>query len=55
MTYKIIKNKAIKCLECGLTSYSIQDLRHLYCGKCRKFHKRKLIKKNENNRNTIIN
>jgi len=40
-TYEILDTphgKAIKCLVCGMTSYYIEDVRHLFCGKCNKFH-----------------
>ena len=42
-TYQIILNNdgeahAIKCFNCGLTSYSLEDVRHRFCGKCHIFH-----------------
>jgi len=41
-TYEIGKNEKgeryIKCLTCGMASYHPQDIAHLYCGKCHKFH-----------------
>ena len=43
LTYQIVLNDqsvshAIKCLTCGMTSYSMDDVRHRYCGKCHVFH-----------------
>lgn len=40
--YKLIESKklqkGIKCLTCGKTSYSPEDIKNLYCGFCNKFH-----------------
>jgi len=30
--------KAIKCLQCGMTSYNPNDVEHKYCGNCHIFH-----------------
>ena len=39
MTYQLVENgRAIKCLECGMTSHNANDVRELYCGNCRKWH-----------------
>ena len=39
MNYEILEDgKAIKCLECGLTSWHPEDVRHRYCGFCSVFH-----------------
>jgi hypothetical protein len=27
----------IKCLDCGMTSYNRQDIRHRYCGNCKTY------------------
>ncbi len=38
-TYEIIEDgKAIKCLNCGLTSWHPKDVQHRYCGNCHEFH-----------------
>lgn len=41
-TYEIIQGKggfsAIKCLNCGRTSYNLNDIRERYCGYCHQFH-----------------
>lgn len=38
-TFTLLDNgQAIKCFKCGLTSYNINDVRNLYCGKCKEFH-----------------
>lgn len=48
-TYEIInEGRAIKCLECGLTSYNMHDVQQRYCGKCG-YHGP------EQNRPTILN
>ena len=31
---------AIRCNFCGMTSHNTQDVMHLYCGKCNRFHER---------------
>jgi ribosomal protein S27AE len=33
--------RAIKCLRCGMTSWSAGDVDNLYCGNCRAFHERR--------------
>lgn len=33
----------IKCLACGKTSYHPDDVKHLYCGHCNKFHGQKIV------------
>jgi len=43
MNYQIITDDkgnavAIKCLQCGMTSYHPEDVRHHYCGNCHVFH-----------------
>jgi len=30
--------EAITCLECGRTSYNLNDVAERYCGHCHKFH-----------------
>jgi len=38
-TYEIIDNgKAIKCLKCGMVSYSLGDIKYLWCNNCKKWH-----------------
>lgn len=38
-TYEIVENGlAIKCLICGLTSYNSNDVKHIFCGHCKRFH-----------------
>jgi uncharacterized OB-fold protein len=40
-TFEIIDNlkqDAIKCLVCGMTSYHPNDVIAQYCGSCHKFH-----------------
>jgi hypothetical protein len=42
-TYEIGANGAsIKCLDCGMTSWSKGDVDNLYCGNCHEFHDYKL-------------
>jgi hypothetical protein len=46
MTYKIVtskdgKQKGIKCLDCGLTSWHYRDVEEKYCGNCHEFHEQK--------------
>lgn len=43
-TYEIIYDNGqnqigIKCLKCSLTSYSVDDIQHRYCAKCKIFHR----------------
>jgi hypothetical protein len=43
LTYQIILNDegrghAIKCFNCGLTSYHPKDVSNRFCGKCHIFH-----------------
>lgn len=39
MTCQIFTNPLrIKCLECDLTSYNINDVDEKYCPQCHKFH-----------------
>ena len=44
MAYEMIQNEetgatvAIRCLECGRTSYHPGDIQEKYCGNCHKFH-----------------
>lgn len=38
-TYEVGANgKTIKCLACGMTSFSPEDVSRKYCGSCHKFH-----------------
>ena len=40
-TYELVKNgreRGIKCLCCGLTSWHPDDVSHRYCGACCAFH-----------------
>lgn len=38
-TYEVgAGGKTIKCLACGMTSFSPEDVTNKYCGKCHKFH-----------------
>jgi rubredoxin len=38
-TYQIVENgKAIRCEICGLTSWNHNDIKHRYCGFCKRFH-----------------
>lgn len=30
--------RSITCLKCGMTSYSLDDVRYRYCGNCHIFH-----------------
>ncbi len=32
------RGQAITCMECGKTSYNLNDVKHLYCGNCHRFH-----------------
>lgn len=46
MTYEIVtskdgKQKGIKCLDCGLTSWHYKDVEEKYCGNCHEFHELK--------------
>jgi hypothetical protein len=44
-TYEISANgDSIKCLECGMTSWSRGDVENLYCGNCHEFHEFKELK-----------
>ncbi len=36
-----IKDGAILCHACGLTSHNPNDVQNLFCGKCGKFHTKK--------------
>jgi len=39
MTYAIVeRGRAIKCLTCGMTSWSPSDVKFRYCGNCEVFH-----------------
>ena len=39
LSYEVAEDKSwIKCMKCGKTSYNTMDVKHLYCGSCRKFH-----------------
>jgi ribosomal protein L37E len=39
MSYTMIdQGRAIRCNMCGSASYSAQDIRQKYCGRCHKFH-----------------
>lgn len=31
-------DKTIKCLNCGMVSHNLDDIKHRYCGRCNKFH-----------------
>jgi len=31
----------IRCWDCGLTSYNINDIAHRFCGRCDKYHGKK--------------
>jgi ribosomal protein L37E len=38
-TFEILEGgKAIKCRRCGLTSYSLKDVEHRWCGNCKVSH-----------------
>lgn len=38
-TFKIAPDgKSITCLRCGMTSWSLKDVEHHYCGHCKVFH-----------------
>ncbi|MEW6304386.1 MAG: hypothetical protein AB1705_12990 [Verrucomicrobiota bacterium] len=38
-TYSIgLDERSITCLVCGMTSWNLNDVTHLYCGKCHQFH-----------------
>ncbi len=42
--YKIIeggKHSGIKCLDCTMVSYNVNDINNRYCGNCHKFHPKK--------------
>ena len=40
MSYTILDNgRAIRCELCGMVSFSLDDVRELYCGNCRRFHR----------------
>jgi phage FluMu protein Com len=41
MTYTILENgRAIRCEVCGKTSWNLNDVAHLFCGHCKRFHER---------------
>lgn len=38
-TFQILDDgKAIKCNRCGMTSYSLKDVEHHWCGRCNASH-----------------
>jgi len=38
-SYEISKDgMSIKCLNCGMTSHNLIDVRDLYCGNCHGYH-----------------
>lgn len=42
LTYSIGANgKNILCLDCGMTSWNLNDVRLRYCGNCHEFHDNK--------------
>lgn len=34
----IVDSDSITCLHCFMTSYSLEDVRHRFCGNCHRFH-----------------
>jgi hypothetical protein len=38
----VLPEPAIQCLCCGRVSYSLEDIRNLYCGFCNEFHEDRL-------------
>ena len=44
-TYSIGANgRNIVCLDCGMTSWNINDVKMRYCGNCHEFHDNKELK-----------
>ena len=37
--------RSIKCLKCGMTSWSKDDVKHKYCGKCGIFHEIPVVRR----------
>lgn len=50
-TYELVEengHKGIKCLDCNMTSFNENDIKHLYCGNCHEFHDLKELRKKLN-------
>jgi len=44
--YRILRTtraRAIECLNCGAVSYSAEDLKNRYCGRCNSFHQSRAL------------